>query len=619
MKRIDELQLFNFKFFTDTDNTLKVGNKNLLVWGENGSGKSSIYWAVYTLLQCSFKDDANINCYFTEGDPKNLINIHAAAGADSFVRMKLDDGSDYIIALDNRKNVKDVEDVQLSAVSSDFIDYNVVASFMRTYHRYDLHLFNMFEEEIFRYLPFRAPAPFVFPYFDNAWERIYEGLEKDATAKKFPSPGSTTHDQYKALVDAFNLQLRALLGQVTVRANQLLKDEFEYDMEIELKYTPFTFTLNRTNSRINYTQPQIELLVPRYYGKVNVVKKPHSFLNEAKKTAIGLAIRLGILEKRLLDNTRLNVLALDDLLISLDMSNRQIVLKLLLNDYINKYQLFIFTHDKQFFNLTKRTIETQYNKAVWSFIEMYQDGIATNAKPYFKPDKDSVLVAEDFLNQHDYPACGIYLRKEVERLLTELLPESLRKEPKTEDGVTRMVDKKLNDLIICLNNFCNKEGINYAPLKDLKTYKDLLLNPLAHNDNEAPLFKTELQKLILITKELQKIKRGRLFLSANKNLNFILNKPDGTFFSVRMKTQERVVLVEEDGKPERISIYGKCKVIGVSDNGTVNNDEEVFDTIKEAYLEMCNRFTFAPSADLSNALEYDGKTFAVRLAEVNTP
>lgn len=33
------------------------------------------------------------------------------------------------------------------------------------------------------------------------------------------------------------------------------------------------------------------------YGKEDVVKKPHSFLNEAKKTAIGLAIRLGILER----------------------------------------------------------------------------------------------------------------------------------------------------------------------------------------------------------------------------------------------------------------------------------------------------------------------------------
>jgi hypothetical protein len=617
MKKIDELTLHNFKFFTANDNVLKVGKKHLLLWGENGSGKSSIYWAIYTLLQCSFKKYEDIDAYFTEDGPKNLINIYAIPGSDSFVRIKLDDGSDYIIA-SKADNVKDVEDVQLSAVSSDFIDYNVVASFMRAYHRDDLHLFEMFEEEIFRYLQFSPLAPpYDFAFYDKAWQAIQKGLEKDDTTKKYPSPGSTTHDQYRALVDAFNLQFRALLGQVTVKANELLKNEFGYDIEIELKYTKVDFRLSRNNKSIDYTQPDVELVVNKYYGKPGAIKKPHSFLNEAKKTAIGLAIRLGILERRLNDNTRLNVLALDDLLISLDMSNRQIVLKLLLGDYINRYQLFIFTHDKQFYSLTKRTIETQYNKREWLFLEMYQDTLSPFPKPYLKPEKNSVLIAEDYLNMHDYPACGIYLRKEVERLLSELLPFSLRFEPKTEDGVTKMVEKNLNDTILSLKIFCDNEGINYTPLKQLKTYKDLLLNPLAHNDNEAPLFKAELQELIKIIKELQKIKRGRLFLPTKKNVNFILNKPDGTFFSVRMKNEEQVLLLEEDGKPERISIYAKCKVIGTSNNGAIVNNEEIFDTIKDAYLEMCSRFTFPPAANISTELRYDNKDFVTRLAEVN--
>lgn len=43
--KITELILHNFKFFTETENTLKIDTKNVLIWGENGSGKSSIYWA----------------------------------------------------------------------------------------------------------------------------------------------------------------------------------------------------------------------------------------------------------------------------------------------------------------------------------------------------------------------------------------------------------------------------------------------------------------------------------------------------------------------------------------------------------------------------------------------
>lgn len=617
MKKIKELQLENFKFFTGEDNTLSIGGKNLLIWGENGSGKSSIYWAIFTLLQCSFKDAGGIDAYFTENGDKNLINIHAVAGAPSFVRMKLDDDVEYKIQLGDHSIINNL-DIQYGAVSSDFIDYKVLLNFLSFYHRDKPLLFALFKEDIFRFLPFKPPAPFTYAYFDNAWATIETGLQKDPTTKKYPSKGSSVHDQYKALVDAFNLQLKDLLGQVTVRANKLLDKDFGYEIEIELAYTPFAYTLNRPNTKIEYTLPEIELKIKKYYGKADAVKKPHSFLNEAKKTAIGLAIRLGILERRLLDDQKLNLLALDDLLISLDMSNRQIVLKLMLEEYSKKYQLILFTHDKQFFNLTKRTIETQYKKSEWMFLEMYEDNIGTFPKPYFKPEKDSVQVSDDFLIQHDYPAAGIYLRKEVERLLSELLPDSLRKEPKTENGVTRMIDKKLNDLIIILKPFCEEEGIPYAPFTDLKTYKDLLLNPLAHSDNETPLFKNELKKLIAITKDLQKIKRGRVFLSPKKSLNFILNNTDGTYFSVRMKTQERLVLVEEDGKPTRISIYCKCLVSSTDNNGTIVNVEEQFDTVKEVYNEMCHRFAFTPIANISDAFTYDTKTFATRLVEVNT-
>lgn len=615
--KIKQLQLHNFKFFTDTDNTLNIDSKNVLIWGENGSGKSSIYWAIYTLLQCSFKNEQGIDDYFTENHKKNLLNIHKPTGDDAFVKMTLNDDAEYKIALTDY-SVKDNTDIQQGAVSSDFINYQVLAGFLSFYHRDDPLLFGLFEEEIFRYLPFTATGTYPFSHFDNAWETIKRGLP-EGTDKKFPSKGTGAYDNYNTLVESFNTQLKSLLGQVTVRANTLLKDHFGLDIEIELEYSPFTFKLTRNNKKFESTDPEIELKIRKYYGKDDVVKKPHSFLNEAKKTAIGLAIRLGILEKRLLEATKLNVLALDDLLISLDMSNRQIVLKLLLEQYQNDYQLLIFTHDKQFFNLAKRTIETQYKKSNWLFWEMYENNIGSTPKPYFKPEKDSVLVAEDFLIQNDYPAAGIYLRKEVERLLTELLPESLRKEPKTENGVTRMIDKKLNDQILALKPFCEIEGIDYAPFVDLKTYKDLILNPLAHSDNETLLFRDEMKKLIAIVKDLQKVKRGKPFLKNGKNLNFTLNKPTGDFFSVRMKTKEPLVLIEEDGKASHISIYCKCEVSSTSNNGTIDNTAEQFDTVKEAYDEMCRRFAFTPTGIFSEAFTYDGKTFADRLAEIYTP
>ena len=68
------------------------------------------------------------------------------------------------------------------------------------------------------------------------------------------------------------------------------------------------------------------------------INKPHTFLNEAKWSAIGLSIRLVILDIKLY-SADLKCLVLDDMLLSLDMSNRDIVLNILLDRYINDYQL----------------------------------------------------------------------------------------------------------------------------------------------------------------------------------------------------------------------------------------------------------------------------------------
>ena len=56
MQKIQSITLRNFKFFYGTEdeqkqNKIELNQNNLLLYGENGSGKSSIYWALYTFLQ----------------------------------------------------------------------------------------------------------------------------------------------------------------------------------------------------------------------------------------------------------------------------------------------------------------------------------------------------------------------------------------------------------------------------------------------------------------------------------------------------------------------------------------------------------------------------------------
>ncbi|MGI6323153.1 MAG: AAA family ATPase [Bacteroidales bacterium] len=58
-----EIQIKNFKAFQE-EQSLKINGKNVLVYGNNGSGKSSLFWALYTFLQSSIKTDAEVQKYF---------------------------------------------------------------------------------------------------------------------------------------------------------------------------------------------------------------------------------------------------------------------------------------------------------------------------------------------------------------------------------------------------------------------------------------------------------------------------------------------------------------------------------------------------------------------------
>ena len=55
-QKIDKIAVQNFKFFAK-EKVISVLGKHLLLYGENGSGKSSIYWALYTLLEAANKED----------------------------------------------------------------------------------------------------------------------------------------------------------------------------------------------------------------------------------------------------------------------------------------------------------------------------------------------------------------------------------------------------------------------------------------------------------------------------------------------------------------------------------------------------------------------------------
>src|SRR5262249_55202061 len=131
MQKITKLTLRNFKFFYDKVE-IPFERKHVLLYGENGSGKSSIYWALYTFLQSVFKtDDAQIRKYFDQRHEENLVNRYAPGTGTSSIVVELEDEHH---ALNRREisattiNTKSDKLILETSLGSDFINHKILSS-----------------------------------------------------------------------------------------------------------------------------------------------------------------------------------------------------------------------------------------------------------------------------------------------------------------------------------------------------------------------------------------------------------------------------------------------------------------------------------------------------------
>lgn len=224
---------------------------------------------------------------------------------------------------------------------------------------------------------------------------------------------------------------------------------------------------------------------------MNVVKRAHSFLNEAKWSAIGLAIRFAIIEDwtNRPNTAELKALIIDDMLLSLDMCNRDIVLNLLLDRYVNSYQMIILTHDKYFFELTQGKINARNKGRDWLKLEMYEDEKNGKKFPLIIKSKTNLEKARSFYKQKEFQAAANHLRKATECFVYEYVPKK------------HHYDKRYNDLN--LSQLINKSRavakLNRLPanlIQELDLMRTNLFNPGSHYDVYTPIFQNDLIRAI---------------------------------------------------------------------------------------------------------------------------
>lgn len=515
MPGLNNIVIKNFKVF-NTEQIINLEGKHLLLYGENGSGKSSIYWALYTLFQGKGKGEGSRK-YFLRTNNECLLNIYSEEDESSYIKISLIDEPEVYYGLDKNGisisgTSKKTEDVLESLNrNSDFITHRLLVNFYNFRNSNYINLWTVFERDILPFLKNNKNSG------DKTLSQCLEDIRNQQPfriSKKGRIVNLPSNRDYEFLIERFNTDLEYWINEINLEVNKFYRKHFhsegdeeirinvEYKKENQLKfgfikqlrkYKTETY-IHESKDIKGLTYPIIKLsiavLMPD--GEFQEIQRPQTYLNEAKLTAIAISIRFSLLQDQIRVPYKGRILALDDLLISLDMSNRDKVLDIILNEYAleEKYVVYLFTHDKAFFNMAKKRIEHSFEKDKWLFKSVFKSNEVTK-NPVFYSIDDYISLAREYINhKHDYPAAANYLRKEGERIITEFVPKKILK---NDDGSNK---ERFNNLVLATKSFYQRIGLDTKNLNALIEFLDILLNPLSHNDIDSEVYKHEVIKTI---------------------------------------------------------------------------------------------------------------------------
>ena len=511
--RINQIEVKNFKFFKNTF-TLNIDRKNILLYGENGAGKSSIYWSVFTHFQAYAKEQAEAQKYFTANHPQNLRNRFVDEREGSYIKISFHDGNSETKSIVDSDveyypaNEETLRFMRGTAMSSDFLNYKILSSLFDFKNSEDNQVFSIFEKEILPYIDFDEPyqkidgTPTNILNAGEWWGYIKRIINTDGVIprneKKNSSfnRGTAQYRAYQERISLFNRLLNNKLQILIFRANSIIKDVFKIEAKIELTVSDAIF-----NRNIGYRKYSATLESPKIYLKARMtssllvndalIEHPRSFFNEAKITCMALALRLAILEDHATTDEFPSVLIIDDLLISLDMPFRRMIIKQLLT-YSSRFQTFIFTHDRAFFHLVMSEIKQLGKTNDWKSFNLYVKKDDTGClQPALVLEESHIAKAKAHIHMLEIPASVNALRKAAEKIFKDLLSQNEILQIIFEQGYCNL-SKMIG---IFQNKYAKLLGLELLAAH-LQDDRKLLLNPFSHDDIETPFYRRELEKTI---------------------------------------------------------------------------------------------------------------------------
>ncbi|MGN2372050.1 AAA family ATPase [Sphingobacterium spiritivorum] len=493
--KIKKVKIRNYKAFYGM-NEFNVESKNLFIYGENGSGKSSFYYA----LKDFFQSSAETLSY----DETENIFLTTAQKGKGYIEVTFNPDKDGT-ATDKKYTVKKSSKNTYTAGDTSIRDAIKLKSFLTYKHLLGIHhikkdneidLFDLLVKGVLKH--FKSVAITGSKELGELWTDVKIAIGKE-TSQSFNI--TAKKKEVDEAIDKFNTAFKKLFDTNSIenimKFAQPILDKFGHNIELELRYTEAKPTTDYKSIERNHVRAKI-----KYLGKE--IPKPHIFLNEARLSAIAISIYLGMV-KRHVQGIPCKVLFLDDIFIGLDISNRLPLLDILKTDFVD-YQVFITTYDKPWYEFV-RTNYLSRNRS-WKCFEIY----AGRAKkgftiPIVKEIKGQgnndhldyfIQTAENYHNAGDNKAAGVYLRSAFEAILKQFCFGKI-----TVKFVVDQSKLNANDFWTATKSHNQATGLTQNTKNEIDNLLPLVLNPLSHNDINKNEHSNEIGRTVNILKTLK--------------------------------------------------------------------------------------------------------------------
>ena len=417
MKRIRKIEIENSRAYYDRLDFILEKGENLLLYGENGSGKSSLFKSINDFIQ-SFYSQVNYtrNRYKTANANGGVL---LSIGDYDQMNQQFSNVVDYRFGLgvDNTQ-VENTGFMKALAVTRGFLNYRDLLMMYLQYEEENPNKFGFFVEHLLGYhVPVIQGKNYTLV---TQWKIIRNELFDSLTRK------TLTHRQGLSHLQDFEMVLRSVLDNLFEDVNKFLSQYFNnFNLKIDYVLQPMLLTYARRKAdwRLNK-----DLRLKIQLGNAQISDYTEE-LNEARLSAIAICLYLAALKVN--PGKELHLMFLDDIFIGIDSSNRWPILEILEHEF-SDFQIIIATYDRSWYCLARNYL-MKHRKNTWKFVNLFSLLKKVDDQTFFVPVMTTGMTAYDKAKEYlhgqrsvDLPAAANYFRKSLEELISEKnLPKEL--------------------------------------------------------------------------------------------------------------------------------------------------------------------------------------------------